>query len=341
MEKSILIVGLAVLLAACTKKSQENLMPNSEAAKNGSAQHWSEDVTVRNGRLHFTVEAFGKAIEADRKEEKILLERIAKLEGFTSQKEIKTSLQPKIPNTCNCPTDDEIVNEIVDEAFMLEVGNFTVKFDMCQEKFLSVYRPAYSATNLEAELNSLRICDYSNHNTTYDWTFEDELFDRIAIATYDLEGVLNPYVTALFGCNETACSDREDVSWEYDYNFSAHGAPTTFPVGRFYLRYHRGTIKGTTTLWMEDTGQWPNWVWRFEESQYEERCGDLHTRSLGGVQPNILDFQFIVEGPRLYVVWEEYYGKRLKAGFGSVAVKATTNPYGTFEVATDEVLIVF
>ncbi len=328
---------MCLALLGCQKK-QAPAPQNADTAS--PSQNF--DVSVRAGRLHFTAASWNKLIGANRKEENLLLERIHQLAGFTSLKESKgNSDKTADPSNCNCDLDDDFVHEIADSFYMFDIDDWTVKIDACNRKFIAIDRLGFSSTELSEQIEGLRYCVYVVGSHVFEYTFEDELYDKLAIDRALLNGQDPP--EALLFCQDVICGDREDVSWE-DPNMSVtppgSTKPITIDLARVYIRHNKRTLKSDLVVWIEE---WqpgnaipisPAWQIEYGQSDYKERCSSTHSHSQGDLATvDLSDFNKVshdTEGPRKYILWEEYHGKHLKAGYGnwSLRVMDTNFPNG-------------
>jgi hypothetical protein len=352
LKTLILAVSIVASFFSCKK---EVIEPKINANQ-PSVEVKLNKIDVVDGRLRFTGEAFREAIEADRVKTDQIIKKLQSHTSFSSINKIKNSANAtnsghsKTAGSCNCDVDDDFANEIVDEFYMVDIDEWTVKIDGCLEKFYILDRVGLNPDQLEANLNDMRNCKYSEENKhLYGFSFDYELLDALEATRDEID---NGVFELAFGCGDDACSDREDVSWEYENDNVLFDTPSPHTldvkVPRVYLRYEKKILKGVITLWIQSNEisasnpmRW-NDV-HYEDCIYRERCGNTHTKALFTVETiDPFSLSVVSEGPRTYYVREEYYGKRLKAGFGNYKLRVMANPDAFCDdIDTDWVEIVF
>ncbi len=350
-SKFILCALLSLALLSCEKKQAPT--PQAPGSPGAASPSENFDVSVQAGRLHFTAASWNKLIEANRKEENQLLERIHKLSGFISLKKIKNSSN-KTANAgeCNCDVDDDLVYEIADAFYMFDIDDWTVKIDACNQKFIAIDRLGFSPDELTERIDNLRSCRYTTGPHLFEYTFDDELSDKLTVERALLNGQDPP--EALLFCTDVACGDRSEVSWE-DPGISVTPVgstkPITIDVSRVYLRHNKKILKSDLVIWIEEhqvgdlIPMSPDWQVEYGQTDYKGRCGNTHSHSPGDQATIDLNNGNLVshdtEGPRKYILWEEYHGKHLKAGYGSWTARVMDTDFANGQVMSSWITIVF
>lgn len=317
MKSKILITGAAIvaLLAGCTKPTPDPV----EQAQVPQASSSQFGVSVNDGRLHFaTIQDFNNALQLVNNERRSFAAYVQTLEGFTSKQEAKQ--MNKSEPTCDCPLDDDYATAMVNSHFMMDVGDWTVKLNGCNQRYYALYKRGLTDEQTATGIAALAACDFATTHHFYEISNEYDLAEELSILEEIFAG--NPNA-AERRCKDVACSDRMDVSWADSYN-SWGSVWITLPETR--LHYNRAWFGGAVTIYAFDDGSdnffQNRWFYELYDSQFKERCGDGHTIN---AESNILyDSHGGWDGSHPGQWWQDriYDGPRLKAGEGSVKAKS-------------------
>ncbi len=343
-NKTILSALLCLALMACNKKQIPS--PQSPAEQTVKNKHASArtafGVSVRSGRLHFTGEEWNKAVNADRLAENELFNYIRTLTDFKSVKDVGSAPEN------GSATHDDFIDHLVDQYYMLDIDDWTIKVDACREKFVAINRLGFSDGDLQAEIERVRACRYVANENVFEFSFNDELLEKLVIHRKLLNDTPIPEYVLI--CGEDACGDRSEVSWEDPgILITPFGStkPIMVDVPRVYLRYKKHIFKGSMTVWVQkhkfnedNIPMGLTWQAEFGDSEYKGICKDATHRDAGDLE--ILDeLSEDTEQPRKYDIWECYYGKRLKAAYGSATVRVSAVEIPNAQIRSSWITIVF
>lgn len=331
-SKKLIIYSLCLgALVSCNKKSVEAI---PETKNDSKVENYG--ITSESGRLRFkTIEQFSEVASLNGKAHRDFVEFASNIDGFTSKLEkLNTNLgQSKSVTSCNCSTEDEYVNSIANEYYMVDIEDWIVKIDVCNNKFYILDRLNLTTTELNTKIAALESCDFTPVSHIYSFTFDSEL-------TYELDYIRDSLNGEVYErCDDVACSDREDASDSKNFNYAVNvpypNGPTmdfTGTIPTLRMKYNKNIVNGSTKVYVEQNGvpYGSFYQLEFAATSYKKKCDSWVNRAaeLKALDPNNTVYYAGVTN----FLFDEYYGKRLTAGQGSVKVRVvnvttSSSPY--------------
>ena len=326
-KNSSLIVAIALLFAGCTKS---NLATQKETPVLAVTEP-TRQIIVNQGRLKFASTKTIRDLKmklGQGQDEKVLkeirnIDILRELENNPSSQGLRAS------STCNCTTDLDFENAMVDQFYMFDVGNWTVKVDYCNERTFALYRPAFTASEVASKISNLAQCNFQMYLGLYTFSFDYDLLDEIDFLEDSINGS-----AAGRRCRDVAASSR--VGWVYPHLINNvtvttwnNGQPFQAIVPAVMVEYVRGWTSGRIKSYMNYTSGVPNgfgsYNFLFASTTFRERCGSTHTSFSGTINGTGIEVASHPGHDNTVKVQQTYTGARIAAGVGSIKVRARIN----------------
>lgn len=280
-----------------------------------------------------------------------LCKDLQRIDGFkaacekTDEPNSDSTLGSRTQSECNCTTDLELESSTLNAFYMLDIGNWTIKVDYCNDRSFALYKPFFTAAQLSDKISQLENCNYDMYNGLFQCSFDYDLMDEMDF----LEDSINGNAAGR-RCRDVAASCR--VGWVYPHFINNvtvttwnNGQPFQAKVPAVMVEYVRGWASGRIKSYMNYSTGVPNvfgsYNFLFASTSYRERCGSTHTSFSGTVNGTGTEVGSHLGHDNIVKVQETYSGARIAAGVGSIKVSARINDPNNPNVqhSTDAVIL--
>ncbi len=123
-----------------------------------------------------------------------LFKDLQRIGGFTAACEKSNAytsgsgLASRKQSGCNCSADLEFESSKLDAFYMLDIGNWTIKVDYCNDRTFALYKPFFTASQLHDKISQLNDSSFQMSHGLCLYSFDYDMLEEIDFLEDSING---------------------------------------------------------------------------------------------------------------------------------------------------------